>query len=154
MQIENNTRIPLPNFISREELRLDKELEYKNLLDIKWKQEGALPNIEVDLELMHQLLQHLIYWELNARNRSTSIEISCWKQTDRIWFRIGGSEEMPGPAESTVAGSYPIEDIGRMEQSEIHLAFAKTFARELKSHLWTWHDENDGPIVAFYVPAS
>ncbi len=154
MQIENNTRIPLPNFISREELRLDKELEYKNLLDIKWKQEGALPNIEVDLELMHQLLQHLIYWELNARNRSTSIEISCWKQTDRIWFRIGGSEEMPGPAESTVTGNYPIEDVGRMERSEIHLAFAKTFARELKSHLWTWNDENDGPIVAFYVPAS
>jgi CheY-like chemotaxis protein len=152
VQVENKTLIPLPDFISREEERLINEFGIVNQFNIKWDLKSDLPQVKVDLQLMYQILQHLSHWASNPAGRSTSVIVTCWNQSNRIWFRIYGAESVPSQAEDISTGNNPLELVGRMEQSEIHLAFAKSFVQELNGRLWTWNDENEGANAAFFVP--
>jgi CheY-like chemotaxis protein len=152
VQVENNTLIPLPDFISREEERVANEFGIANQFSIKWDLKSDLPQVKVDLQLMYQILQHISHWASNAAGRSKSVMVTCWNQSNRIWFRVYGAGSVPGRVEDQSNENNPLELVGRMEQSEVHLAFAKSFVHKLNGRLWTWEDENKGANVAFFVP--
>jgi CheY-like chemotaxis protein/signal transduction histidine kinase len=151
IQIENNTRIPLPEFISREQERLTNEFGVVNQFRIEWDLKSDLPQVKVDLQLMYQILQHLTQWARNVGGQSDSVNVSCWNKNNRIWFRIYGMKTAPETANAKDEVDQ-LQEKMRMELAEVHLAFAKSFVNSIEGQIWKWNDENEGENVAFFVP--
>lgn len=154
IQIVENTRIPLTDFISREEERQVNEYGITNQFRFKWDLKSDLPQVKIDLQLMYQILQHLSFWASNIGKRSDTVLVSCWNQSNRIWFRIQGAGLVNLEGEEFSIGDDPLELVGRLERSEIHMAFAKSLINTLRGRLWTWLDESGGANVAFFVPGA
>ena len=121
IQIENNTRIPLPEFISREQERLTNEFGVVNQFRIEWDLKSDLPQVKVDLQSMYQILQHLTQWARNVAGQSDSVNVSCWNQSNRIWFRIYGLKAAPAKANANDGEENQQEKMMRMELAEVHL---------------------------------
>jgi CheY-like chemotaxis protein len=151
VQIEDNTRIPLPEFINREQERLTNEFGVVNQFRIEWDLKTDLPQVKVDLQLMYQILQHLTQWARNVAGQSDSVNVSCWNQSNRIWFRIYGLKPAHEELNAKAEEDHQDKKI-RMESAEVHLAFAKSFVDSINGQIWKWNDENEGENVAFFVP--
>ena len=101
---------------------------------------------------MYQILQHLTQWARNVAGQSDSVNVSCWNQSNRIWFRIYGLKAAPAKANANDGEENQQEKMMRMELAEVHLAFAKSFVNSIKGQVWRWNDDNEGENVAFFVP--
>lgn len=154
-QSDNPTRVSLPIFMSKEKELLTREFDEGYQQKISWNIDADLPSLEVRIHLLHQVLKHLLLWAFVMGRGSSTTTISCrGDQSNRIWFHISNSDSTYyEPTEKANEQNFR-EDEGKVERSEIHLAFAKYLLLKLESRLWSWKGDNQEAMVAFCLPAN
>jgi len=152
---DNSTKVPLQLFMSKENERLVRDVHDGYQKEIHWNTDEELPFVEVNAQELHCALKHLLQWALVIGRGSNTTTITCrGDQSDRVWFQINNSESTYfEPIENSNDQQYR-EEAGKIERSEIHLAFAKYHLLRLESQLWSWKSDNQEATVAFCLPAN
>ena len=152
---DNSTKVPLDIFMSKENERLIRDFHEGYQHEIHWNTDEELPFVEVNSQQLHYALKHLLHRALDMGRGSSTTTITCrGDQSDRVWFQISNSDStIYQPIEKT-NGQYYREDEGKIERSEIHLAFAKYLLLRLESRLWSWRSDKQEALVAFCLPAN
>ncbi|NIM93692.1 MAG: response regulator [Anaerolineales bacterium] len=153
MPVESSELISLTDFLDKKESTLGSDLQSGKMVKLEWNVAEKLPEIDLELGSMAQIFHHLLQRAALRSREGDVVRISADGKGNRVWLEVTDPGTIIGELETMPDTDLAIENTSElMERSEIELAVAKSYVKQIGGQLWMRRTEGGGAAVAICLP--